>query len=152
MDLVKRAFTCRSPSAAYEERGRSGDAKHDANWFRSGAAAMGRLAGLQTQSGADTFRKRCGAVVERPALPRPRAFAGGQAWVSIRRHSCGRRRRDGGGGKKIVKVEDRVGTMSQVTTLNWRSVPGRDIVVPTEDRGGVLDTYVLASSRTIRAR
>jgi hypothetical protein len=50
-------------------------------------------------------------------------------------------------GKKIIEVKAPAKTTKQLSTLEMAvMLPGRDIVVPTIDDWGALQTYVLASN------
>ncbi|MCP5111519.1 MAG: hypothetical protein GY953_11860, partial [bacterium] len=52
-----------------------------------------------------------------------------------------------GGGKRLVNVEDPGRDAKEVSTLEMSlRLPGRDIVVPTEEDWAALETYVSASN------
>ncbi|MFT5104408.1 MAG: hypothetical protein ACI8XO_003290 [Verrucomicrobiales bacterium] len=150
MNLVKRAFTSLTKrSVIYGERGRSGDASTRRELVSIGMATWDGSRVYKTQSGAlDTFPEEVRAVVDdlrKTAEHLPVSRASGSIQATFLRPSEARRLMEGG--KKIVKVEDPGKNHDQVTTLDLAiRVPGRDIVVPTEDHWGVLDTYVLASN------
>ena len=149
--LVKRAFTLLTKrSVIYSERTRPSGKSRDQQLVAIGMATWDGSRVYKTQSGsvesypeevqkliADLRASADGLTVSQGAM--------GSIQSTFLRPDEARRMLQGG--KRIVTVEDPGRDAKELSTLEMAlRLPGRDIVVPTEDDWAALATYVEASN------
>ncbi|MGI9239516.1 MAG: hypothetical protein ACR2RV_01870 [Verrucomicrobiales bacterium] len=149
--LVKRAFTALTKrSLIYSERSRPSGQKSDQQVVAIGMATWDGSRVYKTQSGAlESYPEEVQQLIADLRSSAEKLGPSAEAMGSIRstflRPNEARRMLQGG--KKIVTVDDPGRNAKELSTLEMAvRLPGRDIVVPTADDWGALETYVTASN------
>lgn len=149
--LVKRVFTSLTRrSVIYSDRVRPPSQSHDQQLVAIGMATWDGSRVYKTQSGAlESYPEDVQKLIAELRTTVDQLAVSAEAMGSIQstflRPNEARRMLEGG--KRIVTVEDPGKDARELSTLEMAiRLPGRDIVVPTSDDWGALETYVVASN------